>query len=67
MVEAIVRTVGPHENSIAEVVKFMAKAGYSLMDITDLNRSPTHGVLWLCELAFLRDGSPLLDFATSYE
>ena len=67
LVEAIVRTVGPHENSIAEVVKFMAKAGYSLMDITDLNRSPNHGVLWLCELAFLRDGSPLLDFATSYE
>ena len=43
---------------------FMAKAGYNLMDITDLNRSPKHGVLWLCELAFLREGSPLLDAAT---
>src|SRR5262245_18427533 len=61
--------VGPraYDNSVAEVVRFMAKAGYNLMDITDLNRSPKHGVLWLCELAFLREGSPLLDAATSYE
>jgi FkbM family methyltransferase len=57
---------GAYENSVAEVVRFMAKAGYNLMDITDLNRSPKHGVLWLCELAFLREGSPLLD-ATSYD
>jgi FkbM family methyltransferase len=56
-----------YDNSVAEVVRFMAKAGYNLMDITDLNRSPKHGVLWLCELAFLREGSPLLDAATSYE
>ena len=46
-----------YENSVAEFVRFMAKAGYHLMDITDLNRSPKHGVLWLCELAFLRDRS----------
>src|SRR5262245_45336197 len=66
LVEAAVRR-GPraYDNSVAEVVRFMAKAGYNLMDITDLNRS--HGVLWLCELAFLREGSPLLDAATSYE
>jgi FkbM family methyltransferase len=57
LVEAVVRTGGAYENSVAQVVKFMAKAGYNLMDITDLNRSPKHGVLWLCELAFLRDGS----------
>src|SRR5262249_7607870 len=66
LVEAAVRP-GAFDNSVAEVVKFMANAGYNLMDITDLNRSPKHGVLWLCELAFLRDGSPLLDTATSYE
>src|SRR5262249_47529386 len=66
LVEAAVRR-GPraYDNSVAEVVRFMAKAGYNLMDITDLNGS--HGVLWLCELAFLREGSPLLDAATSYE
>jgi len=55
------------ENSAAAVVEFMAKAGYRLMDITDLNRSPRHGVLWLCELAFLRNGSRLLDAVQSYE
>jgi hypothetical protein len=32
-----------------------------------LNRSPKHGVLWLCELAFLRNGCSLFDAASSYE
>ncbi len=64
LVEAVV--CGNYENSVAEVVKFMSDAGYCLMDITDLNRSPKHGVLWLCELAFLRVGSPLLNAVTSY-
>jgi FkbM family methyltransferase len=58
---------GNYENTVEEVVKFMEGAGYRLMDITDLNRSPKHGVLWLCELAFLRKGCPLLDGAKSYE
>jgi len=65
LVEAVV--CGNYENSVAEVVKFMAAAGYRLIDITDLNRSPRHGVLWLTELAFLRNGSPLLNAITSYE
>jgi FkbM family methyltransferase len=55
------------ENSAAAVIGAMADAGYRLVDITDINRSPRHDVLWLCELAFLRSGSPLLDGATSYE
>jgi FkbM family methyltransferase len=70
LVEAAVWGVGAgraNDNSVAEVVSFMAKAGYNLMDITDINRSPKNGVLWLCELAFLRDGSPLLDAALSFE
>jgi FkbM family methyltransferase len=68
LVEALVCCAGgAFENSVAEVVRFMTKAGYKLMDITDLNRSPKHGVLWVCELAFLREGSPLLDSASSYE
>ena len=60
--------VGPraYDNSVAEVVRFMVEAGYNLMDITDLNRSPKYGVLWLCELAFLRVGSPLWAGAPSY-
>jgi FkbM family methyltransferase len=55
------------ENTVAAVVQRMSAAGYRLMDITDLNRSPKHGVLWLCELAFLRNASPLLGSVTSYE
>ena len=58
---------GNYENSAAEIMKFMDNAGYRLIDITDLNRSPKHGVLWLCELAFLRKSSTLLHSATSYE
>jgi hypothetical protein len=56
-----------YDNSIAAVVTFMAQVGYGLMDITALNRSPKHGVLWLTELAFVRDRSPLLKNVTSYE
>jgi FkbM family methyltransferase len=58
---------GPYENSLLKVVEFMARAGYRLIDITDLERSLKHGVLWLCELAFLRNGSSLLDKADSFE
>jgi FkbM family methyltransferase len=65
LVEAVV--CGNYENSAAEVIQFMANARYRLIDITDLNRSPKHGVLWLCELAFLRNASPLLNLVTSYE
>lgn len=66
LVEAVVCAHG-YENTAAEVVKFMSEAGYRLVDITDLNRSPKHGVLWVCELAFLRKGSTLLAAASSYE
>jgi FkbM family methyltransferase len=65
LVEAAV--CAPVENSVAEVLRFMDKTGYQLIDITDLNRSPKHGVLWLCELAFLKKGSTLLDPVKSYE
>ncbi len=57
----------PFENSVARVVNTMADFGYRLVDITELNRSPKHGVLWLAELAFLRSTSPLLASVTSYE
>jgi FkbM family methyltransferase len=58
---------GDFPNTVHRLVDWMAEAGYKLLDITDLNRSPKHGVLWLCELAFLRNGSLLLDGATDYE
>jgi FkbM family methyltransferase len=51
----------PVENTFLAVVQRMADAGYRLFDITDLNRSPKHKVLWLCELAFIRNDSQLFD------
>jgi FkbM family methyltransferase len=65
LVEAAV--CAPLENSVAEVIGRMGKAGYRLADITDLNRSPKFGVLWLCELAFVRNGSAVLESVRSYE
>ena len=56
-----------YENTIARVIHMMDEAGYKVVDITDINRSPKYGVLWLCELAFLRNDSTLLDTVTSYE
>lgn len=54
------------ENTALTLILTMAKAGYRLIDITDLNRSPRHGVLCLCELVFLGNTSKLLDVATRY-
>jgi FkbM family methyltransferase len=59
--------LSPAENSVAAIVKFMAENGYHLIDITEINRSPKHNVLWLTELAFLRNGCRLLSTANSYE
>jgi FkbM family methyltransferase len=66
LVEAMICSPG-YENTLAEVIQRMAAAGYRLIDITDLNRSPKHGVLWLCEAAFLRNACRLFDSVTSYE
>jgi FkbM family methyltransferase len=67
LVEAVVRENNSFENSLSKVIGCMARAGYGPVDITNLNRSPKHGIVWLCELAFLRNGSGLLDGVTSYE
>lgn len=53
-------------NTALAVIEKMSDAGYRLIDITDMNRSPIHGVLWLCEFVFLRTGSKLLDSAVRY-
>lgn len=55
------------ENTVAAVIAKMDDLGYRMIDVTDLNRSPKHGVLWLCELAFMRVGCPLLSKISSYE
>lgn len=63
----VVICAGSYENSIAKVIQRMDEAGYKVVDITDINRSTRYGVLWLCELAFMRRASPLFDSATTYE
>lgn len=58
---------GARENALTEVIYRMAANDYRLLDITDLNHSPKFGNLWLCELAFLRNKSPLWNAISSYE
>lgn len=65
-VEAAVCATGI-ENTMAAVIAAMTGYGYRMIDVTDLNRSPKHGVLWLAELAFMRDGCPLLEKISSYQ
>jgi FkbM family methyltransferase len=55
------------ENNIQKVIDTMSQAGYHVIDIPGLNRSPKYGVLWLCDLAFLRNESPLLAEISSYD
>jgi len=66
LVEACICSSGG-PNTAHAVIDFMSRAGYRLIDVTDLNRSPKHHVLWLAEFAFLRTASKLLDRVTSYE
>jgi FkbM family methyltransferase len=66
-VEVVISENHPYENTIAKVIPAMEKVGYHAVDITDINRSPRYGVLWLCELAFLRNDSAVFRTVTSYE
>ena len=53
-------------NSALAVIQKMREAEYRLIDITDMNRIPNHGVVWRCEFVFLGTGSKLLDSAVRY-
>jgi FkbM family methyltransferase len=66
-VEVAIWAKHPYQNTVPKVVPMMERGGYHVVDITDINRSTKYGVLWLCELAFLRNGSPLFDSVGSYE
>jgi hypothetical protein len=55
------------ENTLENVMTTMSRAGYHIIDIPGLNRSPKYGVLWLCDLAFLRNESSILADVDSYE
>lgn len=55
------------ENTVATVIERMAEAEYHLIAVLDINPSPRHHVQWLCDLAFLRENSSLLERVTSYD
>jgi FkbM family methyltransferase len=57
LVEAM--ACGDADNTAHLLISFMVAQGYSLMEITDLNRSGKTGALWLVELAFARRDSAL--------
>lgn len=46
-----------YPNTLLAVVHRMDQLGFRLFDITDLNRTPKHGVLWLVEAVFVRKAS----------
>lgn len=56
-----------YPNTAAVVFQKMDEMGFRLFDITDLNRSPRLGVLWLIEAVFVRKDSALAEAATQYQ
>jgi FkbM family methyltransferase len=55
--------VYPHplnlENTLEKVLTIMSRAGYHPIDITEITHHSEHGILIVCEVAFLRDQSLL--------
>lgn len=54
------------QNTALSVMKEMDTRGFQLFDITDLNRTPSLGGLWLVELAFAKKGGKLVDSIDQY-
>ena len=56
-----------YPNTAAVVFRTMDERGFRLFDITDLNRTPKQGVLWLIEAVFVRRDGPLDRAVTRFE
>lgn len=56
-----------YPNTAAVIFQKMDELGFRLFDITDLNRSPQLGVLWLIEAVFVRKDTALAAAATHYQ
>lgn len=54
----------PFENTVWTLTDYMHQNGFTVFDITDLNRTKVHGNLWLIEMAFVKLGG-LLDNGVS--
>jgi FkbM family methyltransferase len=59
LIEALIEFRG-WENTLENVIVTMCNADYHVIDFTDLGRSSKYGVLFYCEVAFLRNGSSLI-------
>lgn len=55
------------DNTFLDMINFMAKQGYVLFDITDLNRPFEPNILWLVELAFIKKGGVLDGYEVAFE
>lgn len=55
------------KNRIDVVIEKMAQLGFSVFDITDLNRTRRYNALWLVEIAFVKCGGTLDLEAASFE
>jgi FkbM family methyltransferase len=53
-------------NRVINVISTVEDYGFSLFDITDINRTQFHNALWLVELAFVRKNGPLESQVTRY-
>lgn len=58
LVEATVACT-EYPNTASIILAKMDSLGFRIFDITDLNRTPELGVLWLIEMVFVRKGSSL--------
>lgn len=56
-----------YPNTAAIIFQRMDDLGFRLFDITDLNRSPELGVLWLIEAVFVRKGTAIATAVTQYK
>ena len=48
-----------YKNTVMRVINEMHQLGYSLFDVSELNRPIQVGVLWLVELAFIKSGGSI--------
>ena len=54
------------DNNLLKIVSFMDDKGYSLFEITDLNRPFQPQVLWLVELAFIKKGGIIDNYKINF-
>jgi FkbM family methyltransferase len=54
------------KNNVNDVTSVMSHLGFTVFDITDLNRNQKHNALWLIELAFVKRGGCISNKIKTY-